>query len=337
MRFARAAKEDARLAKALESVVFVKVDRSEDANEDVVKAFDFKGIPHFFLIRPDGTVRDRWLGYDDVAGWLEVFQPSVTDDTSIEEKLARFEASPSGTDAAVLGRIRESEHATLDAIRYYTEAIRLDPSLARAHAVDLFSTRARAFSSGDVPLDELRASADAVFALDRPEAKHLVLVADGMARIARDRDDWSLASPYLQPAINASEGVEGWVRSARADLRVAQALYVDGDREGALALKRESLPEGWSDDPQELNAFAWWCYENRVNLPEAETLARRGAELEEDGARRAMILDTVAEIRNELGDSAGAVAWSEKALAADPGNEFYAKQKARFEEAVRAQ
>jgi hypothetical protein len=65
-------------------------------------------------------------------------------------------------------------------------------------------------------------------------------------------------------------------------------------------------------------------------------LARRGAEFATDGATRAMILDTVAEIRNARGDPKGAVESMERALAADPGNEFYTKRKNRFEEAALA-
>lgn len=335
MRFARAAKDDPRLAKALESVAFVKIDRSEDANDGVVESFGFKGIPHFFLIRPDGTVLDRWLGFDDVDAWLSIFEPSLADGTSIDEKVARFERSPAGKDAAVLGRIRESQHETVDAVRYYSEAIRLDPALARKHAVDVFSNQAKALPAGDFSLDEVRASADAVFALDEPEPKHLVLVADSMSGIARERRDWTLAAPYLEPAIDASADAGGWVADARADLRVLQAMYVEDDKERGLALKRETLSEGWDRDPEELNAFAWWCFENGVNLPEAEALARKGAELAEEGTKRAMILDTVAEIRNAQGDPTGAAAWSERALAADPGNDYYAKQKARFVDAAK--
>ena len=44
-----------------------------------------------------------------------------------------------------------------------------------------------------------------------------------------------------------------------------------------------------------------------------------------------MILDTVAELCNARGDCAGAIDWIELAIAADPENEYYAEQKARFE------
>lgn len=317
-------------------MVLVKIDRSEGANESVVESFGFQGIPHFFLLRPDGAVRDRWVGYDDVPSWLAVFEASLADDTTLEEKVARFESEPSAADAAALGRIRTSEGKAVDAVRYYREAIRLDPGLARTLTADLFFNQARALESGDSTLDEVRGTADSLFALPNSPPSSLVSVAYQMTGIAKDQGDWSLAAPYLAPAISASEGADGWVADARKDLAVLQAMYVDGDKEKGLALKRETLPDGWQDDAEEINAFAWWCFENGVNLEEAETLARKGVELATDGDTRAMILDTVAEIRNARGDPKGAVESMDQALAADPGNEYYAKQKARFEEAAGA-
>ncbi len=49
-------------------MVLATIDRSEDANEAVVESFGFNGIPHSFLRRPDGAVRDRWVGGNGDAG-----------------------------------------------------------------------------------------------------------------------------------------------------------------------------------------------------------------------------------------------------------------------------
>lgn len=314
----------------------MKIDRSEDANEAVVESFGFKGIPHFFLLRADGSVRDRWLGFDDVPSWLAVFEASLADDTTLERKAARFESAPTPAHAAALGRIRTSEGKAVEAVRFYREALRLDPALARTLTADLFYNQTRALGSGGASLDEVRATADSLFALPDASASSLVSVAYQITGIAKDKNDWSIAAPYLAPAIAASAGAAGWVADTRKELAVFQAMYVDGDKEKGLALKRETLPEGWQDDAEEINAFAWWCFENGVNLEEAETLALAGADLATDGTTRAMILDTVAEIRNARGDPKGAAAWIDKALAADPGNEYYGKQKTRFEEAAGA-
>src|SRR5439155_17161097 len=143
----------------------------------------------------------------------------------------------------------------------------------------------------------------------------------------------SLLAPYLDPALKASEGVtDERSRSMRTDVEISGALLVKGDKELALCLKRKSMPAGWEERPSELNAFAWWCFSNQVDLEEAEKLARKGASLTSPGAERAEILDTAAEICNLLGNCDDAVSLSEQAAKDAPGEEHYAKQVKRFAE-----
>ena len=60
-------------------------------------------------------------------------------------------------------------------------------------------------------------------------------------------------------------------------------------------------------------------------------LARKGAELAEEDAAKAMILDTVAEIVNLRGDRDEAIALMKQAVELDPDNEYFQKQVSRFE------
>jgi hypothetical protein len=85
------------------------------------------------------------------------------------------------------------------------------------------------------------------------------------------------------------------------------------------------------DDPDQLNSFAWWCFENKVNLEEAQELALKGVELAEPGKARAQILDTAAEICNALGNCGRAIELIQVAIGEDADNEYYAEQLARFE------
>ena len=107
---------------------------------------------------------------------------------------------------------------------------------------------------------------------------------------------------------------------------------VDEDLDAALARKRSTLPEGWRDDVGQLNSFAWWCFENGVNLEEAQELALRGVELSGPGAERAMVLDTAAELCNALGNCEQAIELVRRAIEQDPDNGYYGEQLARFEE-----
>ena len=92
----------------------------------------------------------------------------------------------------------------------------------------------------------------------------------------------------------------------------------------------ETRPEGWEEDPGELNGFAWWCFENRINLEQAEDLARRGVELAPEGEEKAMVLDTLAELVFLRGDENEAVALIRQAIEQSPDNEYYREQMVRF-------
>ena len=86
---------------------------------------------------------------------------------------------------------------------------------------------------------------------------------------------------------------------------------------------------GWMM-PAILTAFSWWCFENNINLEEAEQLARRGIKLAEPGRQKAMIIDTCAEIVNARGNWSEAVELTELALKEDPDSKFYQEQLKKF-------
>jgi len=79
-----------------------------------------------------------------------------------------------------------------------------------------------------------------------------------------------------------------------------------------------------------LNSFAWWCFENKINLQEAAELGRRGVKLAEPGRGKAMIIDTVAEIENLRGNPREAVKLMEQAVKEDPASDQWKKQLERF-------
>ena len=150
--------------------------------------------------------------------------------------------------------------------------------------------------------------------------------------------DLDLYTPYLAKAVKASDGSDDEsIQKFRNYLMPDYALYVEKDEETAISLRKGRLPEGWLDDPGELNSFAWWCYENSINLEEAEDLALRGARLASTDAERANILDTAAEICNARGDCTKAVQLIQEAIELEPEKEYFHDQLKRFQELVSAQ
>lgn len=116
--------------------------------------------------------------------------------------------------------------------------------------------------------------------------------------------------------------------------RMARFLMLTGhEPERAVELRREHFNEAWRDDPVALNQFAWFCFQYGVNLEEAETLARRGAELSE-GEERANVLDTLAEIVNARGRAAEAVELIEEAIELAPETQYFRDQRTKFEAAL---
>ena len=88
---------------------------------------------------------------------------------------------------------------------------------------------------------------------------------------------------------------------------------------------------GWDDDPERINEFAWWCFENGINLEPALSLARRGAAAATEPGLRAATLDTVAEICFALGRREEAVAAIRRAIAEEPETDYFKQQLQRFQ------
>jgi hypothetical protein len=290
------------------------------------------GYPTFIVTNAGGEPVDRWWGYGEPQAFVAELDEAKADPTTVEQKLARFERNATEADAATLGSIFATRDAPAEAVTYYRQARELSGK-EHAYAMPLFiNTYLGHTKEEQFALQEVRAAADAVFAAEEGASKNLLLVAYRMARLAKEKDDSSLLEPYAQPALEAAEDLEDEnLQPLARDVRIAKALVMDGDPERAVALEREALPEGWQEDAGELNEFAWWCFENEVNLAEAETLARKGVELAESSSQRAMILDTVAEICHLRGKCDEAVSLMAEAVEEDPGNEHYQQQLERFE------
>jgi len=102
---------------------------------------------------------------------------------------------------------------------------------------------------------------------------------------------------YLKEPVQRLENQPDLISErARNEAEVLNCLFVLKDWKQAVEKKKARLPEGWQENPDQLNNFAWWCFENKINLDEAEALARKAVELTTDSKDKANILDTLAEI-----------------------------------------
>lgn len=311
-------------------MAFHKLNAEEGEGVDLAEEYEIQGYPTFVLTNAEGETIARWTGYDTPSDFIETLAGYSEDPVTIAEREERFAEGPTAKDAGVLGHYYGSRGEYLEAAELYTTAMDLgDPS--DLYELDLFYTYVRGSYAELFTVEEVAEKADLALASPYLEEEQLLRLARVMARMSEEGEETWIALPYVEAALEATEGLEGEeVAKGRRDLKIEHLIRVEGDVEEALALKRETLPEGWQEDAGELNGFAWWCFERKINGEEAEALARRGVELAEEGAEKATILDTVAELANLRGDSEEAAALISQAIEHDPDNDYYKEQLLRF-------
>jgi tetratricopeptide (TPR) repeat protein len=314
---------------ALGDVVLLEVDCEQGAGIDLAKTHTVTGYPTFVLVNAGGATLDRWAGYGKDF-FLETLADGLSDPTTIAEKRARYEAAPTVRDAARLARYHDSLEEYREAVALYRAIQELDPGQDRTY--DIFRSIAYGHLEGEqYTLDEVRAAADVAVASEGISPGDLGYLVRLARYVGRRAGEPRLFVPYLEPALAATRDSEDPdVQRTHASLQVDHALLIEGDALKAVALKRETYAEGWQDDSSQLNSFAWWCFENRVNLEEAETLAAKGVELAEPGKARGQILDTLAEILAAQGKRVEAAAAMERAVAEAPDEEHFRNQLERF-------
>lgn len=336
-RFTQASHEDADLMADLENYVVVKVDAEKADGVDLAKKHSIQGYPTFVVTNTEGVTLDRWMGYDK-DHFLEHSMLAQADPTTMDEKMARYEATPTEKDAAKIADYYASTGEYDKAIAHYEAAAKLNPGSERSYdyatwEATLSGARDDLYTAGQV-----QAAADKALQSDLITDMDAMILATEMNGMAKSTGHPEAATPYLKQVMARTENSEdAGVRQYRQRMMPDYAMLVEKDPAKAVEYKRAGMPEGWTEDPAQLNSFAWWCFENRVNLDEAQKLAEKGAELAPAGADRAMILDTVAEICNARGDCKDAVAWIQKAIENDPNRQYFAKQLERFEKELAEQ
>lgn len=319
------------LKTALAQVVVHKIDSEHGEGVALSKEFAVQGHPTFVLVRADGATLERWWGYGQAAGFVTRFNAALQDPTTIDEKRARFDKKPTLADAEKLAEYHVSRDEVKEAVRYYREAQKHVEGTERDFRFKIFETVFQGSLIDQFDVNEVKRAADAALAWEGLPPADKIGVARMVTMVGRRKDDHEIMVPYLERAVLETASIQDErVQLMRRDLLPDHALFVDKDKTKAVQLKKETLADGWAEKADELNGFAWWCFENEVNLEEAESLARKGVLLAPDAKTKAAILDTVAEICNARGNCKEAVQLIEQAIQADPESPYYPKQLERF-------
>lgn len=307
-----------------------------EVGEGIQNAKHYKvgGYPTFIMVNPEGEVTSSWIGYPGPEKWAELARAGNKDRRTIEKKAVAFEEKATKELACSLANHASSTYAFADAVKYFRAARDLDSSHAGSYTQDILTNMYYGTQSGNFTLAQVTEEADFIMTSTTSSVDEKMNVAMMVNSMAKAMGQAPLAVPYIEQAMKASQGNAEFAEMRR-ELAIDHALLVLKDKEMALALKRESMPDDWQDDATGLNNFAWWCFENETNLMEAKTLAKRGVELADSDGLKANILDTEAELCAALGDTKGALKLIEKAIDLDGENGHYQRQKTRFEDELK--
>jgi tetratricopeptide (TPR) repeat protein len=333
--FAREASSDAALMKALEQVVLFQVDCEKGEGVEIAKQFGVKGYPTFAIVNSAGETTDRFIGYGGPEGFIEVMNTGLDDTRTIAQKKAAYDKAPTLALTLALARNAGSSYQPKEAVDYYMQARKLDSENASDYTGNIVRYISYGMRSDDFTFDDLETEVAATMKAKWADAGDKVSAALTLQEIAKKQNMAERGIPYMKKALKASKrSKDEEVKKRRVYLEIEYALLVDKDGDKAIRLRRSTMPEGWQDDAGRLNSFAWWCFENNLNLEEAEELALRGVEIAETDGERANILDTAAELCNALGNCEEAIERIKQAIALDPEKKYFKDQLVRFEKVL---
>ena len=330
--FKKAAHADADIVKLLEQVVLVKLDAEKDNGKVMAERFQVNGYPTYILANSELKTIYRWSGYEK-AYFTEKLNGAMKDLRPMEDKMLAFEANPKdGELAANIGDFYYTQGEFEHALEFFTKADSL--SQEKSYQFHIFGVHFGQWSQEKKPLSyqEMSGYADHVFASKKTLAEEQLQTADLMIRFCKATQQNEQIADYVKKGLEVSKLVENLDAYAyiTRNLDLDNEVYVNKDMAAAVILKKAQMPEGWQENPDALNNFAWWCFENKTNLDEAVVLAEKGIEKAEAGRAKANIYDTLAEVYFSKGQATQAISAIESAIKEDPSNDYFKKQLERF-------
>jgi tetratricopeptide (TPR) repeat protein len=316
------------LKERLGDVILVQIDAEKGEGIDLKEQYSIKGYPTFILANEKGEAISRWWGYSKEI-FFEELDLGFSDLTTISEKEERYKNKPDAKTARILATYYNTRGEMQKAATLYEDAAKYDPD--NDYAFELFQIYYSGLRRKVYTLDEVQVMAKKAVKSESidPDAKTQIYAQMTYQMKANDTNEQMLA--FLKEGYTHLQNHQETAPAiAKNNLNISYALLIEKDEKKAVKLKKASLPEGWENNASYINSFSWWCFENKINLKEADQLGRKAVKLAQPGREKAMILDTVAEIVNLIGFPEDSVGLMERAIKEDPDNEYYKKQLDRF-------
>jgi tetratricopeptide (TPR) repeat protein len=319
---------------ALQDLVLVLLNVAEPEGQDLAETFNIRAVPTFAVLNADGQTLYSWVGYGRPQSWIETLSGALQDPITVAERQDRYRSQPNFRDALVLGHISDRQGHHREAESYYRQAEILDPEAAVEEEVGMliFRTLFRGVGAGQFTAQQVGSQIEKILTSGEVRAEQALEVAERLSSI-KNQIGHEVIIPYLKMAHPFIQDIDdSQLKGQQQSVLAEYALIVEGDSGKAAELKRASFPHGWESDPGALNEFAWWCFENQVNLEEAEILSRRSIDLSQAGVEQANYLDTLAELVNLRGDTEEAFRLIEQALQMNPESGYLQSQLTRFKD-----
>jgi len=313
------------IKQALDQVIHFTLNFKHGEGIELSKKFTI-GIyfPVFFLLDSRGEIIKRWTGYTGAGRFISALNDALSDQTTVDERLARYKAKPTFDDALYFANYYTDIWDYIKANDYYRQARKLSGSNPSKYAFEIFQNTANAVWQDTLEFPAVLPIADSVLTLQSNNADILVKAAQIMTRLARKKETTGQIKKYLQAAIDITANRQDVkTQKDNALLKSEYALYVDKDTVKAIGIKKSTMPANWEKSPEEFYTFAKWCLERKINLEQAERFTRQAVQMASPGEFKGKVLSTLASICDARGNHQEAIKQIKLAIAEDPKNSSY--------------
>ncbi len=323
--FQRDLENNPALRDMLSEVVFLSIDMEDSTSVAFSKAHPVSSVPQFILMDADGVEHGRIVGYADAESFQKDFKELMANPITDEQRLARSVADESWEGQTALARHFAQRKEYEQAAPYFASA--LERGAPGEQRLDLIWAYLTGLDEGWSNVEQIKQVATSAVAQPADTERYWYRLYSLMKQVADHAKDDSLRHPYLEKAVEEERASGNLANNPW--LRFDYAHYHLKDHLAAAQARRDALE--FQDNVWSRNLYCWYCFENRVQLAEAEEVAREGVVMDALPAHVAMLMDTLAELVFLKGETAEALKLVEDCIELDPENKYYRGQQVRFQ------
>ena len=280
-------------------MVMFHINSDTPEGKELRKKYSVKGLPTSIVLTGDGAEVDRILGYDDRASYLKTLLGYLYGVDTLDDLLGR-----SKDDAGRELRVQIAE-------KY----------LGRGNPSDALTWLAKAREAVEKKPGEAQLAA-AEKPATPPDVMQRLALLEGEAWLETDtpKGEAALKKIILDAPPKDPAGEEAFSEISR--------YYKKNKKDQELLSLFSAMMPSRGEDPNFLNDFAWTFAEKGMELDKALEAAKKAVVLSKDDPG---ILDTLAEVYFRKGDKKSAVETIDRALKQKPDDDYFKKQREKFQ------